>query len=432
MTAIAPSATGSPTAQAGLRAALPVAAPLLLGYGALQAGNALQGSLLAVRAEAIGFSASEVGLVAAGFWVGMIAGSLRVPPVIAAVGQVRTFAALASLASAAALLHLLIQSPAAWVAIRALTGVCFAGLFICVESWLNGAATQGTRGRLLAVYGMTGLLAGVAGQFLLPLADASGYVLFCLVSVIISCSLVPVALTRVSAPTAPEALGGGRLGWRDLAGRTPFGVIAAPLAGVSAGAFFGLGPFFAVRAGMSVLEVAGFMATASFGAFAATWPLGRLSDRIDRRLVVTACSSLATALLLALAAVVIEPVGVPRGVQFAFALGFGALIVPTYGIVAAHVNDRMGAHEHVHASGRLLILYGAGSAFGPVAAGLAISTVGDRGFSLVILVAQAAIVASGVWRIVAEGTLPRWAKRRFAPTPVTPAIAPGPRRREPA
>ena len=423
-----PAAAGdAPPQTPGLGAVLPTALPLLLGYGALQAGNALQGTLLAVRAEAIGFSASEVGLVAAGFWVGMIAGSRRIPPLIHAVGQVRIFAALASLASAAALLHLLIQHPVAWVATRALTGICYAGLFISVESWLNAAATRTTRGRLFAVYGMTGLAAGLGGQFLLPLADTSGYILFCLVSVIISLSLVPVALTPVEAPAVPPSTdGGARLGWRDLYARTPFGVIAAPLAGVSAGAFFGLGPFFAVRAGMDALEVATFMALASLGAFVMTWPLGRLSDRIDRRLVVTACSAAAVALVALNLAMVAAPTEAPRVVHYAFALGFGALIVPAYSIVAAHVNDQMRPHEYVEASGKLLILYGAGSALGPVAAGVAVSALGDRGFSSVIVAAQAAVVAVGLWRIMAERALRPRDKGEFVPNPVTPAIAPRP------
>ena len=133
---------------------------LLTGYGVMQMGNTLQGTLLSVRGGVEGFSPTEIGLVSTGFSLGLMVGSLVAPRLIRRAGHARSFAALASVSSAAALLHLMFVDPQAWMAFRALTGFCFAGLFIAVESWLNGAATPAIRGQILGFYAMTGLLAG--------------------------------------------------------------------------------------------------------------------------------------------------------------------------------------------------------------------------------------------------------------------------------
>jgi MFS family permease len=144
------------------RATLPTLLALLLGFGLMQMGNTLQGTLLTIRGTTDGFSPAQIGAVGAGFWVGIVIGSLRCGKLIQSVGHIRAFVALGAVASTAPLLHLLLIDPIAWVVARALTGFCFAGLFIVVESWLNGVATDETRGQILSVYAMTGLLAGIS------------------------------------------------------------------------------------------------------------------------------------------------------------------------------------------------------------------------------------------------------------------------------
>jgi MFS family permease len=162
----------------------------------MQMGNTLQGTLLSVRGGIESFSPTQIGAVGAGFWVGIVIGSLRAGKLVQAVGHIRAFLALGAIASTAPLLHLLIINPIAWVAARALTGLCFAGLFIVVESWLNSAATDQTRGQILSVYAMTGLVGGIAGQLLLPASDPAGFRPFCIVAIIIAFALVPIALIR--------------------------------------------------------------------------------------------------------------------------------------------------------------------------------------------------------------------------------------------
>src|SRR6478672_2653808 len=205
--------------QTNQRATVATLLGLLLGFGLMQMGNTLQGTLLSIRGGMESFSPAQIGAVGAGFWVGVVVGSLRCGKLIQSVGHIRAFVALGAVASTAPLLHLLFMDPIAWVVARALTGFCFAGLFIVVESWLNGSATDQSRGQILSVYAMTGLLAGIIGQLLLPVTDPTGFRSFCIVAVIIAVALVPIALTRAEAPA--HAGGGARINLRGLYRQSP-------------------------------------------------------------------------------------------------------------------------------------------------------------------------------------------------------------------
>jgi MFS family permease len=377
-----------------LTALTPVLA-LLFGFALLQMGNTLQGTLLSVRGGLESFSPSEIGFVGAGFWAGLILGSLYADGLIRAVGHTRTFAALASLASAAPLLHLMAVDPILWVLVRMLTGFCFAGLFMVVESWLNGTASSAIRGQILSIYGMTGLIAGVSGQLLLPVADASGFMLFCIVSVTISIALVPVALSRAAAPASSSGEAG--LSLPRLYRQSPFGLVAAFLCGFSTGSFFALGPLFAQRLGFAEGGIALFMASASLGGFAMTWPLGWLSDRRDRRSLIVTIAIVAAAIMTAMLTLV--PSDLPEGAMHVLAFIFGGVVIPTLSLVIAHVNDKVEPGEFVAASAGLLIVQGAGAVAGPILAGFAMSVFGGRGLPGVTIIAQIAIALWGLHRM---------------------------------
>jgi MFS family permease len=169
-------------------------------------------------------------------------------------------------------------------------------MFIVVESWLNAGASSENRGQILSIYGMTGLLAGIGGQLLLPATDPAGFRAFCIIACIISVALVPIALTQGAAPAPPGE--GSHIGLSRLCRDSPLGVAAGFLSGVTTGAFFTLGPIFAEGRGLSIGEIAIFMACGTLGGFVAAWPLGLLSDRYDRRLVIIgAAAAAATSLI---------------------------------------------------------------------------------------------------------------------------------------
>jgi MFS family permease len=403
------------------RATLPTLLALLLGFGLMQMGNTLQGTLLSVRGGIESFSPAQIGAVGAGFWVGVVIGSLRCGKVIQSVGHIRAFVALGAIASTAPLLHLLVMDPIAWVVARALTGFCFAGLFIVVESWLNSAATGETRGQILSVYAMTGLLAGIAGQLLLPATDPAGFRPFCIVAIIIAFALVPIALTRAVAPSQDE--GGARINIRGLYRQSPFGLVAAFMCGVTTSAFFTLGPIFAERRGLDTGGVAAFMASGTLGGFLMAWPLGWLSDRLDRRLVIIGAALTATAALLIMMALV--PDEASRWMLYLCAGIFGGTIIPTYSVVMAHVNDAVGEGEFVAASGGLLIMQGVGAAAGPLLGGVAMSAL-PQGLSFTLIAAQIIMAVFGVYRLTRRAAPPEMHKGTFLvepPTPVGTALA---------
>ena len=403
---------------------------LLLGFGLMQMGNTFQGTLLSVRGKIESFSPALIGAVGAGFWVGIVIGSLHAGKLVQSVGHIRTFLALGAIASTAPLLHLLILNPIAWIVARALTGFCFAGLFIVVESWLNSAATEQTRGQILSIYAMTGLLAGIVGQLLLPATDPAGFRAFCIVAIIIALALVPIALTRAVAP-AYEG-GGARMSLRALYRQSPLGLVAASLCGVTTSAFFALGPIFAQERGLDTRGVAAFMASGTLGGFLLAWPLGWLSDRFDRRFVIigAALTAIATVLLM-MAFVPEEP---SRWMFYFCAAVFGGTIVPTYSVVMAHVNDAVGESQFVAASGGLLIMQGVGAAAGPLLAGLAMS-VSERGLVYTIIAAQILMAAFGVYRLRSREAPPGMHKGVFVvepPVPVGTALESRPSRSDTA
>jgi MFS family permease len=397
------------------RATLSTLLALLLGFGLMQMGNTLQGTLLSVRGGIETFSPAQIGAVGAGFWVGVVIGSLRCGKLIQSVGHIRAFLALGAIASTAPLLHLLVMDPIAWVVVRALTGFCFAGLFIVVESWLNSAATDETRGQIMSVYAMTGLLAGIVGQLLLPTTDPAGFRPFCIVAIIVAFALVPIALTRAMAPTHDG--GGARISIRGLYRQSPFGLVAAFMCGVTTSAFFTLGPILAQRRGLDTGGVAAFMASGTLGGFLMAWPLGWLSDRLDRRLVIIGAAVTATATLLIMMAFV--PDEASRWMLYLCAGIFGGTIVPTYSVVMAHVNDAVGEGEFIAASGGLLIMQGAGAAAGPLLGGVAMSAL-PQGLSFTLIATQIIMAVFGVYRLTRRAAPPEMHRGAFVVEPSVP------------
>jgi len=391
----------------------------------MQIGNTLQGTLLSVRGNLEQFSPTQIGAVGAAFWAGIVLGSLWAGRVIQQVGHARTFAALAAIASSVALFHLLVINPMVWIAARGVTGFCFAGLFIVVESWLNASATPQNRGQIIGLYGMTGLIAGIGGQMLLPAGDPAGFRLFCFAAILISFALVPTALSRASAPA--HAVGEVSINLKRLYRQSPFGVVAAILCGVTTSSFFALGPVWAQQRGLGTAEIAIFMAFGTLGGFLTTWPLGWLSDRMDRRYVIIGASAMAATILAALVHFV--PDNVTVWLLFIYGAIFGGSVIPTYSIVTAHVNDMVNPGEFVSASGGLLILQGLGAASGPVISGLAMSEFGRIGLPYVVIVAQALMAAWGAYRSIQRPTLSEEEKESFALEPTVPvgtALTPAP------
>ena len=271
--------------------------PLFLGLSLIGLAVGVQGSLLGVRAELEGFEDFLIGLLMSCYFAGFLGGSMLAPRIIERVGHIRIFAAVSAVASVTILVHALYVDPWAWAAMRLLTGFAFSCIYVASESWLNQASSNETRGQILAIY-MTILLAGVcAGQFLLNVADPQDFTLFILISVMVSVAAVPILLTVIATPHIEET---ERVSIAHLWRRAPMGVIGIILSQWMASVVFGMGAVYATKMGMSVSEVAFFMGSMMAGGMILQWPLGKLSDHMDRRWVLGGASIVA--LIAALAA----------------------------------------------------------------------------------------------------------------------------------
>lgn len=383
---------------------------LLFGIGVLMLGNGLQGSLLGVRAAQEEFGSSLTGLVMAAFFVGFLAGSTLTPLAVRRVGHVRVLAALAALASVAVLVHALLVTPLAWGLMRLVTGLCYAGIFVVAESWLNDRTANETRGQILGLYMATSFLGMGGGQLLLNLADPAGSDLFIVASALISFSVLPLLLSASPAPdfAAPRPVGLAR-----LFEVSPLGTVGTFAAGVVNGTVFGMGAVWAAEAGFGVTEISLFMGTLIAGAALLQWPIGRLSDLFDRRAIMTATTFAAVA-----AALATERMSGETGWPFfALAAVMGGLSLTIHSLSIAYTNDYLAADEVVGASSGLVLVLGTGSIVGPLAVGPAISFLGPAGFFWWIALVHTALGLFALWRMTRRAALPAEDQTPFSPMP---------------
>ncbi|WP_373086456.1 MFS transporter [Sneathiella sp.] len=386
--------------------------PLLLGLGLLMLGNGLQVSLVGIRASLEGFPAVVIGFVMSGYYAGFLFGSIITPKILANVGHVRVFAALASLASSAALLYVVFVDPIVWGLMRLITGFAYAGLYIVCESWLNDAATNETRGQLLSVY-MIIVMGGMAvGQLFLNVADPGGYTLFIFISVLISLALIPMTLT---ANPAPNFLASTRLSLKKLYKISPLGIVGMFAQGITGGAFYGMAAVYGDKIGLSVAQLSTFISIVIFGGVILQWPVGKLSDRFDRRqvLLVTTMLSGAFAIMAMFAG--------ERGDYLTFLVSaglFGGFSVPLYSLCIAHTNDHLEPTKMVAASSGLMLVNGCGAIFGPVIVGQLMSTSGSYFFFGWIAFGHIAIGLFAIYRMYMTTAMPLEEQGSFVAMPV--------------
>lgn len=350
---------------------LPISA-LLAGVAILLIGNGLQGVLIPVRAGMEAFATSQIGLIASVYSLGYVASCFITPRIVRRVGHIRTFAVLAAGAASVVLMMVLIVHPLSWLLLRVISGFCIAGLFMVVESWLSEKSTNTNRGQVFSIYMIVNLSAVTLGQMLLPVADPAGFTLFAIAGIAIILALIPVALTTSAAP-AP--LGHVKLRLLRLYRMSPVGVIGCLAIGLANGAYAGMGAVFALEMGLHLSQVALFMSVSLVGGVLAQYPIGHLSDRMDRRIVIVGVCLGAIVIGLALALLGGFP-GLElqqhfgRGLLIALSALFGCFIYTQYSLCVAHTNDFIGREDFVEASSGLLLAYGVGASIGPFLAAL--------------------------------------------------------------
>jgi len=364
---------------------------LLAGVGFLITGHGLQLTLIPLRAAADGWTPLQIGVIGSAYYIGFVAGCFAAPFVILRAGHIRAFTAMVSLAAATIVAHPLWVEVVPWFFFRTIVGVCLAGLYMIIESWLNDRATNATRGLIMSAYIVVNFAAITVGQLAVTLDAPTGFALFAIATIITALAAIPVALTR-SAQPAPITL--VRIRPAELYRSSPVGIVGVTLIGVANGAFWSLGAVSAVGEGLSAAQAAFFMSIATAGGALMQWPAGHLSDRVDRRLVLVSLLSVAAIIGLALAFVPVPLTGL-----FILALLFGMATLPTYSIAAAHTYDRTTPGNFVETAAGILLANSAGSIIGPLLASPLMEEAGTSKLFLFTAFVQACLVIFAATRM---------------------------------
>jgi MFS family permease len=393
---------------------LPVAG-LLASTFLLLAGNGLASVLLPIRASLEGWSPVVIGWIGFGYALSFTAGCVVIPRLVLRVGHVRVYAVLAAVLAMSALLHALMVHPVAWIVSRGLGGFALSGTYMIVESWLNERAGNEDRGKIFSIYMVVTMIGFMSGQFLLVAADPATTTLFMVSALLFAAAVIPTGLSNASSP---RPLNQVSLDLRKLYTNSPLAFIGVAVTGFTFGAYAFQTPVYLQLTGLSQAQIASTMALAMVGGMVFQFPLGRYSDRTDRRHVIIA-STFAGVILSTLLATV---AGSSFTILFVLMFLFGGVLMPLYSLVVAHANDHANPDDFVEISSGLLIVYGVGSMAGPVIAGGFMSALGPSGMFSLIAVTYLAFGFYAVWRLTRREAVPVEDMTDFSyAAPVAPA-----------
>lgn len=380
--------------------------PLLIAAGILLSGNGIQGTLVALRGAAEGFSTTLIGFMGAAYFAGFLLGCTVVPGLIRSVGHIRAFAALAAIAASASLMLVLIVDPLAWIPLRLIAGFCFSGLFTTIESWINAGVSNQDRGRVLSIYRIIDLCVVTGGQFMIPALGIEGFTLFAVMSIMITLSLVPVSLADRSQPKLPSEFKFNPMYlWR----LSPIACIGCLAIGLTTSAFRLVGPLYAQFVGLSVNDVAMFISAGVIGGAVLQYPLGLLSDKKDRRVVLLVATAGATLAGLFLSFVAGDSPALNYGGIFMF----GAFALPLYSLSAAHANDHAKEGDFVIVAAGLTFFYSVGAMIGPVVSSVLIDQYGPRALFSYTSAVHGVLIVITIWRMRARPAVPLVERNRF-------------------
>ncbi|MEO1142970.1 MAG: MFS transporter [Pseudomonadota bacterium] len=377
------------------RQILPVSA-LFLSSFFLLAGGGMQSVLLPVRGQLEGFSASQIGLIGAGWAIGFTVGCIIVPHLVRRVGHVRTFGALAALLATVVLLNALIIEAYSWIILRAIAGFCFSGSYMIIESWLNERISDENRGAMFSVYMIISQVAFMSGQYMLVLADPSRETLFMLGAILYSLAVLPTALSKAQSPAPLNQV---EFDLKNMFNNSPSAFIGSIIAGTLAGSFQSFAPVFGADAGMSSANIANMVVLVMLGAVLFQYPLGKVSDMVDRRYVMVGLSLAGTLVGFLVAKYPVNGAE-PQIMFFALMVLLGGFVYPIYGLVNAHANDHAAPEDFVKISSSLLILYGVGNMIGPLVTGPLMEAFGSNALFQMIGASHLLLAAHMTYRIV--------------------------------
>ena len=370
---------------------------LMLGMMLLMVGNGLQGTLIGIRGEIEGFSTIELSIVMSAYFVGFLGASQLVPELIRRVGHVRVFAALASFISAVLIAYPLLTNPIFWSIGRVVIGFCYCGVYITAESWLNNSVDNEKRGQALSLYMIVQMVGIVSAQGVLALGNPNGYSLFIIISILVSISFAPILLSISPAPAFERTK---LMTLSRLFTSSPLACVGMFLLGGVFSAQFGMSAVFGAQIGLSLSQISLFVASFYIGAMIFQYPIGWVSDKMDRRLLI---------LLISAASATGSASAYFAGGYF-FALVFAAFLVggltnPLYSLLIAHANDFIEYEDMASAAAGLLFVNGVGAVSGPIIIGYAMNAFGPEIFFVIIALLMATLAIYAGYRMTQRATV---------------------------
>ena len=377
-----------------------------MGSAFLLFAGGMNALILPIRGAGEGFSVISLGLLGTAWASGHIVGCLATPTLVSRVGHIRSFSVVCACAGLAVLISLLIVTPWIWIPVRALSGFCFSSAAMIVEGWLGERTQRKSRGAIFGIYMSINLAATTAGQMVLALGDPMGHLFFVLAAMFYMMALIP---TAVSSSAAPRPLVHASLNLKELYANSPVAIVTAFFVGVSNGAFGTLAAVYAIGLGLDLFSITLFVSLPLLAGAAAQVPVGLMSDRFDRRIVLVAMAIVAL------------------GAELTFLLGhfpsnymplisvsiLGAGIYTMYPIILAHANDHPSHQSYVLTSGGLLLVFGVGAIFGPLIAGALMQGLGFGGLFVTTSTAHVIIVAYALQRMFVRSPIPLEDKSKF-------------------
>lgn len=377
-------------------------------------GNGLQGTLLAVRGDIENFDATTMSVVMTGYFLGFILGSRLAPEIIRRVGHVRTFAALASLISAAFIIYPAVPDPVVWTILRVIVGICFSGVYVVAESWLNDISTNETRGQTLSAYLIVQMAGVISAQAFVNLGDPSGFTLFVVMSVLVSISFAPILLSVSAAPVYETTK---RMSLMELYKVSPLGCVGSFFLGGIFAAQFGMGAVYATAKGLSLGDLSLFVSMMYIGGMLMQYPLGYISDHMDRRSLIVIITGVGGVMLLAGTLFTDN-----FNVLLVLAFAMGGVANPLYSLLIAYTNDYLDPEDMPAASSGLIFLTGMGSVTAPILVGFLMTRLGADTYFLFIALLFLSIMAYGLFRMTQRSATPVEDTAAYAP--IAPQASP--------
>ena len=386
---------------------------LFLGYGIIIIAHGLQGNLLGVRAVIENFNIIATGALMSGYFIGYFTGANIVPNLVGKVGHIRVFAAFASMASLSILFHAIIVNPYIWILGRFLTGFSIIGIFIVVESWLNDRATNRTRGKVLSIYMMITFVGLGLGMLLLNFNNPKNYEPFILVSLLLSIALIPILLTKRKPPTFKKI---SSIKIKELYNISPLATVSMFCTGFIHPAIFTMGSVYGALMNFSIFEISLYLFLITLSGAFFQWPIGYLSDRFDRRLIIIITSILgAVFTILCFFSVSVSPDFIGLSSDWKTTLGhisnhrmlfyifislYAGMSLPLFSLNLAYVNDFLPKEKFVSAGAGMQIIFGISAMTAPFICSFFMKNFGTNGFFIFLFIFQCVISIFGIYRMI--------------------------------